>query len=81
MSNFPVYEVRVVKLPAPVGNVEHALVKCPRCLKGIGVTPAMLEGIDSIICRGDLGNTGMECRGHYYFNKLDSTIKFVGTIN
>jgi len=77
----PIFNVRIVKLPAPVGSVKYALLKCPRCLKGIGVTDSMLAGLDSIICRGALGNTGTECRGHYYFHRSTSTISFVGSLN
>jgi len=76
----PTFKVRTVKLPAPVGEVEHALIKCPRCLKGIGVNRGMLKGTESIICRGALGLTGTECGGHYYFDASTSALRFIGTV-
>ena len=72
------FKVRVVKLKAPVGPVEHALIKCPRCLKGIGVTKAMLLGADSIICKGALGNTGLRCNAHFYFRSDVSVLHYIG---
>jgi len=74
------YPVRVVKFNHPIGQVAHALLKCPRCLRGIGVTLPMLLGIDSIICKGELGKTGYVCNGHYYYERRRGVLRFVGTI-
>lgn len=75
----PFFEVRVAKLRDPIGNTTHALLNCPRCLRAIGVTMTMLLGRASIICRGLLGNTGKECRGHYFFDQDKQALEFVGT--
>ncbi len=74
------YPVRLVRFKDPVGLATHALLKCPRCLKNIGVTEDMLAGIDSIICKGALGNTGFICNGHYYYRRVKNVLEFVGTV-
>jgi len=75
----PTFPVELVKFKEPIGNVGHALLKCPRCGTGLGVTKLMLMGADSIICEGMLGNTGFKCRGHYYYNIKTQLLKFIGT--
>ena len=77
----PIYKVRVVKFDEPLGTATHALLKCPRCLRGIGITDSMLAGKDSIICKGALGETGTICNGHYYFDHKLSVIAFIGSRN
>ena len=54
----PTFFVELVKFKNPIGNVGHALLKCPRCGTGLGVTESMLRGIDSIICQGMLKYQG-----------------------
>jgi hypothetical protein len=75
----PTFLVELVKFKDPIGNVGHALLKCPRCGTGLGVTKAMIGGIDSIICEGMLGSTGFKCRGHYYYDLNTSKLTFHGT--
>ena len=77
----PYFPVELVKLSEPIGDTTHALMKCPRCLKGIGVTMAMLAKVDSIICKSPLGGTGFICNGHYFFDVDKGALKFVGTVN
>ena len=79
ISTSPKFHVEVVKFKDPIGQTTHALLKCPRCLKGIGVTMAMLLGMDSIICKGAHNLTGV-CNGHYYFDVKKRTLKFMGTV-
>ena len=76
----PTFPVKLIKLRDPVGLTTHALLKCPRCLKGLGVTKSMLAGIDSIICKGALGNTSFICNGHYYYRAKERVLEFVGTV-
>jgi len=75
----PRFKVELVKLSEPIGNVGHALLVCPRCLKGLGVSMLMLMGKDSIICEAMLGGTYTKCKGHYYFDVNTSELEFVGT--
>lgn len=75
----PTFPVELVKFKNPIGNVGHALLKCPRCGTGLGVTEAMIRGIDSIVCNGKLGETGFKCRGHYYYSMSTSLLTFHGT--
>lgn len=77
----PAYHVQVKRFRDPIGPVTHAILKCPRCERNIGVTKAMLLGIDSIICKGALGRTNTICNGHFYFDKELTTLRFVGTVN
>lgn len=77
----PTFPVKLVEFKNPIGNVGHALIKCPRCLRNIGVTENMLLGIDSIICKGALGDTGFICNGHYYYDKQKEILKFIGTVH
>jgi len=80
-ATFPVELVKFKNpVKAPDGSVVgHALLKCPRCGTGLGVTEAMIRGIDSIICNGALGATGLKCRGHYYYSMKTRLLEFVGT--
>jgi len=75
----PRFKVELVKLSEPIDNVGHALLVCPRCLKGMGVTILMLTGKGSIICEGLLGGTYTKCKGHYYFDVNTSELEFIGT--
>jgi hypothetical protein len=75
----PTFNVELVKFKDPIGNVGHALLKCPRCGTGLGVTEAMIRGMDSIICNGALGKTGFKCRGHYYYSMKSQLLTFHGT--
>jgi len=76
----PAFPVTVKRFRDPIGSITHAICKCPRCLRNMGITKLMLEGIDSIICKGELGDTGTVCNGHYYFESAQSILRFVGTI-
>lgn len=77
----PLFPVEIVKFKDPIGPVTHALLKCPRCLRGIGITQAMLLGTESIICKGALGNTETVCNGHYYYDRSIGVLRFIGTVD
>jgi len=81
LINNSTFEVKLVTLDEPLGNVGHVLLKCPRCQRGIGITIGMFRGVESIICKGRLGETGSTCNGHYYFERITCTLSFVGTVN
>jgi len=80
-KGYPKYPVKLVTLDDPLGSVGHVLLKCPRCLRGLGVTLAMVRGTESIICKGALGETGFICNGHYYFDDITCALYFIGTVN
>ena len=80
-KNYPQYPVKVVTLDEPIrGIIGHVILKCPRCLRGIGITKAMLAGSESIICKGKLGETGFTCNGHYFFDDVLCLLSFIGTV-
>jgi len=73
------FPVDVLKIRNPYQGTTHALMSCPRCLRGMGVTLSMMMGIDSIRCKGKLGGTGTICNGHYFFDLDTSQLRFIGT--
>jgi hypothetical protein len=75
LNTHPRFDARLVKIQ-PVGDYTHAVVSCPRCRNNIGITAAMLAGVESIICKGRLGASA--CNGHYYWK--GNQLEFVGTV-
>ena len=77
LNGNPRFPVRLRKIKEPLGHYTHAISVCPRCKRHIGVTAAMVAGIDSIICKGKFPD-GRICNGHYYYRK--GQLEFVGTV-
>jgi hypothetical protein len=75
LNTNPRFDAKLVRI-RPVGPYSYALVCCPRCQTNIGITEAMVAGIESIVCKGRLG--AGSCNGHYYWR--GDQLEFVGTV-
>lgn len=76
ISTHPKFPVRVFPMIEPVGDYTHVVMACPRCKGNIGINKGMLAGIESIICKCNLGER--ECNGHFYLR--GDQLEFVGTV-